>query len=153
MSTYGKGWRDVAIDRAGRIVRADATPAKAARTSKYGNVRAAVHPETLRVYDADPNTPDGWRTFDSRREANRYVELALMLRDGTIAGLQLQTRFALTVTGTDGIRREVGCYLADFTYTRDGRPVVEDAKGHRTELYRWKRRHMLYEHGIDVLET
>ena len=45
------------------------------------------------------------------------------------------------------------CYIADFVYIRNGRFVVEDAKGVRTKEYRIKRKLMLYIHGIRITEV
>ena len=45
-------------------------------------------------------------------------------------------------------------YVADFVYKdRDGRQVVEDAKGVHTPVYRLKKRWMLAEHGIEIVEV
>jgi hypothetical protein len=49
------------------------------------------------------------------------------------------------------IERECS-YIADFVYTEDGKQVVEDAKGFRTQEYIIKRKLMLKEHGIRVRE-
>jgi hypothetical protein len=48
--------------------------------------------------------------------------------------------------------REV-CYIADFVYQEDGKLVVEDVKGHRTEVYKLKKKLMLWVHGIRIKET
>jgi hypothetical protein len=44
-------------------------------------------------------------------------------------------------------------YRADFTYLEDGRLVVEDAKGWRTEMYLLKRKWLKAEYGIEVREV
>lgn len=44
-------------------------------------------------------------------------------------------------------------YRADFTYLADGQLVVEDAKGHRTEMYLLKRKWLEAEYGITVREV
>ena len=48
-----------------------------------------------------------------------------------------------------------GTYSPDFQYQVDGELVVEDVKGRATltTLYRWKKRHMMAEHGIEVREV
>lgn len=109
------------------------------RRSKYGAVSCVV---------------DGI-TFASQREARRYRQLKLLERAHKIEGLELQPRFALTVKGV-----KIGEYRADFRYHQCGDvvpfavvDVVEDAKGVRTPLYRWKRKHLLAEHGIEVIEV
>ena len=51
------------------------------------------------------------------------------------------------------VEREVK-YIADFTYiTKDGKFVVEDTKGIRTDVYRIKRKLMLQVHGIQIREV
>lgn len=99
-------------------------------------------------YRAVPTTVDGV-TFHSKREAQRYHELKLLLKAGQIADLLLQPRYALHV-------REVviGHYVADFCY-RMGvlrELVVEDVKGVKTAMYVWKAKHLKAEYGIVVQE-
>lgn len=86
--------------------------------------------------------------FDSIREGNRYVMLRLMEKAGGISDLKLQQWFILEVNG-----RVVCRYKADFTYLRDGKKIVEDTKGYRTEIYRLKCKLMWAVHGIEILET
>lgn len=126
--------------------------------AKYGNKRVRI---------------DGI-TFDSKHEANRYCELRLLQRAGRIHGLELQKPYDLLPaqyieiptgqTYTRGDRKgqpktrrvcvEKGVkYVADFAYIENGKPVVEDAKGVRTEAYRIKRKLMLHVHGIRIKEV
>lgn len=114
----------------------EAAPAKAGK-NKYGAKRTQV---------------DGiW--FDSGAEGRRYAALKLLERAGEIRGLILQPAFDLHALG-GGL---VGQYRADFAYTRvsDGRRVVEDVKSKPTitALFRWKKKHMLAEHGITIIEV
>ena len=45
-------------------------------------------------------------------------------------------------------------YIADFVYyDRDGNLVVEDAKGFRTDLFRLKKKMMMYFKGIEIKEV
>ena len=80
--------------------------------------------------------------FDSKREANRYVELTYLLRAGLIKDLQTQVPYVLM----DGFRKDGRAvraitYIADFIYTDEhGKTVVEDAKGHRTKEYLIKKK-------------
>jgi hypothetical protein len=83
-----------------------------------------------------------------KREANRWRELTLEQRAGKITGLRRQVPFSLNVN-----REHVAVYRADFVYHREGNLVVEDAKGHRTEIYVLKRKLMLAIHGIEVQEV
>jgi len=101
-------------------------------------------------YHAKAVVVDGMR-FDSKREARRWHELQLRLRTGQIRSLERQVRIELHAAGG----AKVGCYIADFRYfdVERGAVVVEDAKGFKTELYLWKRRHVAAEHGIDIQEV
>lgn len=90
------------------------------------------------------------RGYDSKREARRAEELAWMQRAGEIQDLREQVRFEL-VPKQEGERAVH--YIADFVYSKDGQTVVEDAKGHRTAMYRLKRKLMLWVHGIRIVET
>lgn len=105
--------------------------------------------------------------FASQHEADRYIDLKLMLRAGEIADLKLQVKYVLIPakrepdrTGPRGgkikgkvIERETA-YIADFVYkTKDGTEIVEDAKGCRTKDYRIKKKLMLSVHGIRLKEV
>lgn len=88
--------------------------------------------------------------FDSGREAERYYELRLLERAGKISGLRRQVPYVL-IPAQKGER---ACkYIADFVYMENGEEIVEDCKGYRTEVYRLKRKMMLYIHGIKIRET
>lgn len=96
---------------------------------------------------------DGF-TFDSKKEATRYLVLRDMRRRGEVSDLELQVRFELSLTGIDGSRHKIADYVADFCYDLpDGTPVVEDVKGFRTDVYRLKRKLMLAIYGVEILET
>lgn len=103
-------------------------------------------------YGAKPTTVDGIR-FASQAEARRYGELKLLEKAGEIIDLGLQPVFKLRVNG-----EVIGRYVADFDYwTRVGNHrgtyVVEDVKGMKTPMYRWKAKHMKAEHGITITEV
>lgn len=100
-----------------------------------------------RVRNAVPTEIDG-HLFPSKREAERYVALKLEEQAGGITDLRLQFAFPLEVHDL-----HIGYYRADFTYTREGHLVVEDVKGFRTEMYRWKRRHFEAQYGIEIQEV
>ena len=99
-------------------------------------------------YHARPTTVDGIR-FASQKEARRYQELRLLERAGEITQLELQPRYRLDAAGGEFI----GEYRADFRYLSVGVEVVEDVKGVRTSLYRWKKRHVEAQYGIAITET
>lgn len=108
---------------------------------KAGQAAKAGRPQ--RVKGARPVTVDGIR-FHSSKEARRWQELRLMEKAGEISDLKRQVPVPLN--GRSGpILTPTGrpaTYVADFTY-RDaslgGALVIEDAKGHPTELYLLKR--------------
>lgn len=109
--------------------------------------------------------------FDSKKEANRYAELLIMEKAGLIKELELQKKFELLpaqyeFTGEvykkgkrKGERKqklvEKECsYVADFVYRdENGCLVVEDCKGVRTEVYKIKRKMMLWFYQIKIKET
>lgn len=102
------------------------------KRSKYGNVKTQV---------------DGI-TFDSKREANRYCELKLMEREGSIKDLQLQVPYEIQVNG-----KKVCKYIADFVYVENDKQKIEDAKGKRTAVYQIKKKLMRAVHGIEIEEV
>lgn len=93
--------------------------------------------------------------FDSRREAKRYSELLMLERAGVIKNLELQKSFELIPSQKiNGKVVERPCkYVADFVYEENGKIVVEDTKGMRTDKYIIKRKLMLYKYGIQIKEV
>ncbi len=88
--------------------------------------------------------------FDSRKEAARWVELLTLESAGVLTGLRRQVRIPIQVNGV-----KVCVYVADFTYTRNGREVVEDVKSEFTKmlpLYRLKKK-MLAAWGVEINEV
>lgn len=76
----------------------------------------------------------GDETFDSRAEADRYMELLVMRDAGRIRDLVCHPQFKLIpsqrVPGHQSFRAHV--YTADFQYERDGQMVIEDVKSVET---------------------
>ena len=110
---------------------------------------------TYRKYGNKKVTRDG-RTFASKHEAKRYTELQIFQRAGLISDLKTQVPFLLIPAQYDEEHRciERSCkYVADFTYMEDGQLVVEDAKGMKTDVYRIKKKMMLYKYGIRIREA
>lgn len=108
----------------------------------------------------------GGMKFDSKKEARRWAELYAMEQRGEISDLQTQVKFVLIpaqrepdVIGPKGgikpgrVIEKEAAYLADFVYTKNGEQVVEDTKGMRTDVYRLKRKLMLWVHKIRIKET
>ena len=110
--------------------------------NKYGNNKVSVNGEK----------------FDSQKEHQRWVILKMMERIGRIKDLQRQVKFVLIPAQRDarGKLLEYECsYVADFVYYDFdlGQQVVEDAKGMKTDVYKIKKKLMLYVHGIQIKES
>ena len=106
-------------------------------------------------YNAQPIIRDGIR-FHSKREANRWTTLRALERVKLITNLRPQVVFPLTCTSRRSDHTVVvGSYICDFVYQTvpAGDTIVEDVKGVRTDLYRWKRKHFEAEYGVTILET
>ena len=94
-------------------------------------------------------------TFDSKKEANRYMELKVLEKAGVIQDLQRQVKYVLIpsqIINGKVVERECA-YKADFVYTENGMTIVEDTKGFRTTDYKIKRKLMLHVHGIRIKEV
>lgn len=89
-------------------------------------------------YNAKVTYVDGIR-FASKLEANRYVELKLLLRAGQITDLILQPSFMLQEGFRDryGKKQRAIKYVADFQYMEGNEEVVEDTKGYKDNAV-WK---------------
>ncbi|UVX34610.1 MAG: protein of unknown function (DUF1064) [Namikivirus tsukuho] len=104
-------------------------------------------------YHARRTTVDGV-TFDSKREADRYLVLKSMEEDGTIEDLRRQVRYELIPAfDVDGKHFRPIFYVADFVYVEGGREVVEDVKGMRTDVYRLKSKLFARRYGKAIKET
>ena len=90
--------------------------------------------------------------FDSKNEANRYVELKLLEHTGHIKDLELQVPFLLQPSfKKNGKTIRAIRYIADFVYFDNDlkQTVVEDVKGYRTEVYKLKKK--LFEYNYPDL--
>jgi len=96
-------------------------------------------------YGAKKVEIDGYK-FDSMAEGERYKQLKAI----NVDALEPHPKYSLHANGV-----KIGTYSPDFQYQVDGELVVEDVKGRATltTLYRWKKKHMLAEHGIEVREV
>lgn len=93
-------------------------------------------------------------TFDSRKEAYRYLALKGMEEDGIIENLRRQVRYELVPAfDVDGKHYRPVFYVADFVYVEDGKEVVEDVKGVRTDTYRLKSKLFARRYGKAIRET
>ena len=91
------------------------------------------------------------RGYASKREADMAMKLNALARAGAITELDEQVRYEL-IPNQEGER---AChYIADFRFRdADGRIVVMDTKGFKTEVYRIKKKLMLQVHGIRIEEA
>ena len=104
-------------------------------------------------YHARKTTVDGI-TFDSRREADRYLVLKSMEEEGAIEDLRRQVRYELIPAfDVDGSHYRPVFYVADFAYVEDGKEVVEDVKGMRTDTYKLKAKLFARRYGKVIRET
>lgn len=105
------------------------------RRPKYGN---------RKVTD-----PASGRTFDSKREYTRWLQLSLLQKAGAISELEHHPpAIELVVNGV-----LVCKYEPDFVYRERGERVIEDTKGVRTKEYVLKRKLLFAVHGITIRET
>ena len=126
----------------------------------------------MNKYHANKTVIDGI-VFDSKREAQRYQQLKLMVKAGVISNLKRQVKYELVPAQyIDGkcVERAI-TYTSDFEYDEmvpaslrvrtvmaddsikiAGRHIVEDVKGVRTKEYVIKRKLMLHKYGIRIQE-
>ncbi len=94
------------------------------------------------------------KTFDSRHEAERYIILHSMEQNGIISDLRCQVPYELVRSQrVDGKMIRASFYIADFVYKRDGKEIVEDAKGVKTAVYQLKKKLMAVKYGILIQEV
>lgn len=94
------------------------------------------------------------RYFDSKKEAERYDELILLLRAKKITELDIQPEFLLSDTQRhNGITYPKVKYISDFMYKQNGKTIVEDVKSSHTaklDKYRVKIKWFLSIYGEDL---
>lgn len=117
-------------------------------------------------YKAVKTVVDGI-TFASKKEAQRYHELKCLQAAGKIFRLKTQPRYRLCPMVSSAMMERldgdavpaIGDYVADFRYCNTASCVcawgctVEDVKGMKTALYRWKKKHFEAQYGIRIRET
>ena len=91
--------------------------------------------------------------FDSKKEARRYKELKILEKADEIKSLELQPRFLLQEKfkyNGKTIRKIE--YVADFRYIdKEGKTIVEDVKGMKTEVYKIKKKIFLKKYGENLI--
>lgn len=91
-------------------------------------------------------------TFDSKKERDYYVILEMMLKNNQITDLKTQVKFELQPSFKfKGKTIRSISYIADFTYIKDGKLIIVDTKGYRTEVYKLKKKMMQYK-GLEIKE-
>ena len=90
--------------------------------------------------------------FDSKKEANRYTELKLLVRAGKIRDLVLQPEYELIPKfKKNGKTYRKTIYRADFSYfdIEANEYVTEDIKSPitKTPVYMLKKKLLLYKYG------
>ena len=92
--------------------------------------------------------------FDSKKEANRYLELKQLESTEIINNLERQVRIEIQprFTHNGKIIRPI-YYIADFAYkdAKTGTIIYEDTKGFKTDIYKLKYKLLLYK-GIEIKE-
>lgn len=115
-------------------------PEKEEKTSKYRNQKTTVN----------------GIVFDSKKEAQRYEELLLMLKSGEISDLRLQVEFTLqeAYTTHTGQRVRAIRYKADFAYIKNNERIVEDVKSKatKTQVYAIKKKMLMDKYGVKIIE-
>lgn len=111
---------------------------------------------------------------DSKKEAQRCNELTFLEMAGEITNLRQQVKYVLIPTQHEFVGELISrgknkgqpkpgkviekelSYYADFVYIENGAEIVEDVKGYKGgqayELFKIKRKLMLYFHGIRIRE-
>lgn len=80
--------------------------------------------------------------YDSKKEARRGQELEHLERIGAIHNLRKQVRFEVQegYTNNKGEKIKPIAYIADFVYEQNGKTIVEDTKGIKTEVFKIKKK-------------
>lgn len=89
--------------------------------------------------------------FDSEAEYRRFRELLLLEKVGQISELETQVPYTLLEKqpGQRAIK-----IVVDFQYVEGGKPVVEDFKGFRTQVYLMKKKMFCARYpGIEFRES
>jgi hypothetical protein len=89
--------------------------------------------------------------FDSIKEAKRFDYLYILLSSGKISDLVTQPEYLLSeAIRHNGKTFKSVKYIADFRYIEDGKTVVEDVKGFKTDVYSVKVKWFLSIYGKEI---
>ena len=124
--------------------------AQSKRAGKYNAKGQHINKTTLEVtHGKDPDRV--W--FASGAEAERYLQLRALEASGQIRQLRTQRSFPLHWNGV-----KLGVYRADFEYVvtaarvHDEYVCVEDVKGMVTDVFDIKKKLLLAQYKIEVIE-
>lgn len=88
--------------------------------------------------------------FDSKKECEYYKQLKVFEKAGQISNLELQPVFLLQEKYRDVQGKAVReiTYIADFRYieTCSGKSITIDVKGLKTEVYKLKKKLLLFKY-------
>jgi len=99
-------------------------------------------------YRNKPVIVDGIR-FQSTKEANYYGKLKLLVKSGDVISFKMQVVYYFELNGV-----KIGSYKSDFDVLwRKSGLKVTDAKGFKTDLYKWKKKMMKAFYNIDIKEV
>lgn len=96
--------------------------------------------------------------YDSKKEYIRSLELKSLQSKGIISELREQVKFVLLPSQYDIVNGKKVCierpcsYIADFVYIKNGKQIVEDVKGMKTDVYKIKKKLMFHFHKIRIIE-
>lgn len=116
----------------------------------YGKTKVMPQSKSRSKYNNVKKEVDG-KKFDSTKESKRYLELKSMVERGEISELHEQVKFTFAHNGV-----KICSYIADFTYNKDGKEVVEDVKSEMTKklpVYKMKKKMMVAFFGIEINEV
>ena len=85
--------------------------------------------------------------FRSRKEAKYYGKLKILVKAGKLTGFKMQVKYKFQLNGV-----KITSYMADFVENWNGKEVVTDVKGMRTDLYRIKANMMKAFYDITIKE-
>ena len=111
-----------------------------------GNIMRLVRAQNRNKYNARKTTVCG-HTFDSKREAEVYLELLAQKQAGKIVRIGFQPSYTLLAAFKDnqGNRQKAITYTADFFVAyADGRNEVIEVKGVRTRDYLLRKKMFLH---------
>ena len=105
---------------------------KPKRNRKYKNEKVFVYADGFISNIPAVDHGELTEVFDSSKEHRRCQELRLLQKCGVISDLKTQDVLVIqpAFTAADGEKYRAITYRADFTYTQDGKQVVEDVKGY-----------------------